>query len=82
MTGSGTEARTPVRGCFEVVEQIPLCRRFMWSLEVAMIGDRYLATAFLVRCGAPRRNPWWMTMSRNNLGGLYISHCDSCGMMV
>jgi hypothetical protein len=75
MLGSGTEARTWMWGCFEVVEQIPLRRRFMWPFEVAMLGGRYLATCFPLRWGAPWRNPWWMASRRDDLDGLHKLWC-------
>ena len=44
MLGSGTEAGTWMRGCFEMAEQILLHIRFMWPFEAVMLGGRYLAT--------------------------------------
>ena len=75
MLGSGKKAGTWMRGCFKVVEQIPLRGRFMWPFEVVIHGGRYLATFFPLRWQALRRNPWRMALRRVDLGGLHKLWC-------
>ena len=58
------------RGCFGVVDRKPLRGRFMWPFDVAMLGGRYLLTAWAVRYGAPRRNPCRIAASSERFGGL------------
>ncbi len=47
----------------------------MWPFDVAGLGGRYFATAFLERLGALQRNPWQMAVSSNDLGGLHRLWC-------
>jgi hypothetical protein len=73
--GSGTEAGTPMRGCFGVVLQMPCWGHFIWPFKVAGLGRRYLAMAFSVRCGALRRKPWWIAASKDDFWGLHRLWC-------
>ncbi len=75
MMGSGTRTGVPMRGAFGVVLQMPFRGHFMWSFDVAGLGRRYLAMAFLERCVAPRRKPCWMAASNELLGGLQRPWC-------
>jgi hypothetical protein len=47
----------------------------MCPFDVAVLGGRYLAMAFLERWGAPRRKPQWMVASNEDLGGLHRLWC-------
>jgi hypothetical protein len=47
----------------------------MCPFDVAGLGGRYLATAISERWGAPRRKPWQMATSNDDLGGLHRLWC-------
>ncbi len=55
--------RRPLRGCF------------MWPFDVAGLGIRYLQMDLALRCGAPRRKPVLMALSRDVMGGLHKLWC-------
>jgi hypothetical protein len=59
----GVLLRRPLHGCF------------MWPLDVAGLGGRYLVTAFLERRGALRRNPLWIPASKDDFVGLHRLWC-------
>jgi hypothetical protein len=47
----------------------------MWLFDVAGLGIRYLRMDLALRCGAPRRKPALMALSRDVMDGLHKLWC-------
>ncbi len=58
-----------------VVLHRPLHGSFIWPFDVSGLGIKYFRMDLALRCGAPRRKPALMALSREVIGRLHRLWC-------